>query len=72
MCAVTTILYLLQYTDLSEAEKKLAMVFLKTEVEKLKNYDNATEAAMGNNNCSGVKEQKKDVYVPETKRRGRL
>ena len=51
MCAVTTILYLLQDTDLSEAEKKLAMVFLKTEVEKLKNYDNATEAAMENNNC---------------------
>ena len=51
LCAVTTILYLLQYTDLSEAKKKLAMVFLKTEVEKLKNYDNATEAAMENNNC---------------------
>ena len=51
LCAVTTILYLLQYTDLSEAEKKLAMVFLKNEVEKLKNCDNATEAAMENNNC---------------------
>ena len=49
MCAVTTDLYQLQYTDLSEAKKKLAMVFLKTEVEKLKNYDNATEAMENNN-----------------------
>ena len=51
MCAVTTILYLLQDTDLSKAEKKLAMEFLKTEVDKLENYDNATEATMENNNC---------------------
>lgn len=32
LCAVTTDLYQLQYTDLSEAKKKLAMEFLKTEV----------------------------------------
>ena len=44
---MTTDLYQLQYTNLSEAEKKLVMEFLKTE----ENYDNATEAAMEKNNC---------------------
>ena len=48
--AVTTFLSPLQSNDLSDAEKKIAREYLKTEAEKLEDFDIATDATMENNN----------------------
>ena len=70
--AVTTFLAPLQQNDLSEAEKKIAREYLKTEVEKLEEFDITTDSTMENNNCEGKKDQENDVYIPGAGRLGRL